>query len=409
MKILLLCNSDLNGGAAVVTYRLMCALNDQGHEARLLVMNKLSNDPRVEVVGNNLSRKLWFLGERLGIFLDNGLSRRNLFKVSTATTGFDISRHPLARWADAFILSWVNQGMMSLGDVDRLSSLGKPVLWAMHDMWCMTGGCHHSLGCDNYLRECGLCQFVKDGRDSHDLTHRGWKRKMAVYPRHPRLRFVAVSDWLRDRAAESSLLGNLTVESIPNAFPIDDFKIVPSHHHNPSKQLIIMGAARLDDPIKNLPLAIEALNLLAESRPDLADRSLAVFYGSVRDPRAFDSLRFPHELTGRIDSHEKIRELYASGTVVLSTSHFETLPGTLIEGMAAGCTPVAAGRGGQGQIVDDTVTGYLPTSTPEAVAAALAKALDNPFDREAQHEAIAAKFSSQVIARRYVELIKSLQ
>ncbi len=73
MKVALICNSDLLGGAAVVTYRLMQALRHQGVDARMIVYTKLSNSSEVKVVGNRFMRGVYFMWERLRIFMANGL------------------------------------------------------------------------------------------------------------------------------------------------------------------------------------------------------------------------------------------------------------------------------------------------------------------------------------------------
>ena len=44
---------------------------------------------------------------------------------------------------------------------------------------------------------------------------------------------------------------------------------------------------------------------------------------------------------------------------MVSSSDFETLPGTLIEGQAYGCIPVALDHGGQRDIIEHGLTGWL--------------------------------------------------
>lgn len=413
VKVVFVSKSDLTGGAAVVTHRLMDAMSRMGVEASMLVMEKASEDSRVHVVGSRTGRMARFLAERAYIFARNGFSRRDLFKVSIADTGFDLSRHPLVRDADAVVLSWVNQGLMSLNGVRRLVDSGKRVLWVMHDMWCMTGACHHALDCDRYTGECGRCRYFMNGKHEDDLSHRTFRLKQRLYRTCRGLTMVAVSSWLADCARRSTLLGEHDVRILHNAFPSGDFYTRPRGIALPggidrSRRLIIMGAARLDDPIKDFPTAIRALNELARLQPDVMESCQAVFYGELRDPSVLDSLRFPYVCTGRINSPEVLHELFACGSVVLSTSLFETLPGTIIEGMAGGCTPVTTCNGGQRDIVDDGTTGYLTTGDPHDIAVALSHALDNPCDREAQHDAIASRFDSQVIAGRMIEMIQSL-
>ena len=409
-SIVLVCTSDLLGGAAVVTYRLMNALKKLGVKASMLVMNKFSDDPDVHVIGSRLSRKIKFVAERGYIFTHNGFNRADHFKVSVANTGFDISRHPLVKEADAVILSWINQGLLSLADIRRLAATGKRLAWVMHDMWCMTGACHHAQDFHGFKEHCGNCRYFYDEKKEKDLSYKGISRKEALYNSIPGLKFVAVSSWLRDRANDSRLLQGRDLHLIANAFPAEDFYISPKGIELPdeidfSKKLIIMGAARLDDPIKNFPLAVSSLNRLVEMDCRLAEGCQAVFFGDIRDKTYLDDLKMPYVYLGPVSNRSMITELYARSTVVLSTSLFETLPGTIIEGMSAGCTPVTTGNGGQRDIVEHGFTGYITGNDSDEIASALIVALKVPFDRRLQHEATKSRFSDEVIAQRFIELL----
>ena len=331
LKVALICHSDLLGGASIVTYRLMHALRDAGVDARMVVFNRYSTDENIQEGAKRLHRGVTFFTERLGIALGNGFSRKNLFKVSTASTGLPLHKHPWVREADVIALSWINQGLLSLSGIQKLAALGKPIVWTMHDMWCLTGICHHAQECRGFTESCGNCQFLT-GASRSDLSHRVWKRKERLYTSVP-ITFVAVSNWLAECAAKSSLLGNADLRVIPNAFPVDTFQTAPTvklRRLAEAQNYILMGAARLDDPIKGLPMAIEALNYLFDNRPDVAKSSQVVFFGALGDPHALDELRFPHQHWGTINDPQLLRQLYASAKVVLSSSLYETLPGTLI-------------------------------------------------------------------------------
>ena len=267
MKVTLLNHSDTLGGASVVTFRLMQALLDAGVEVRLLVMTKSSDDDNVTQIDAPKAHKYAFLMERLNIFLRNGFSKANLFKVSTASHGVSIANHPLIVDADVIALNWINQGMLSLNEIEKIAKMGKHIVWTMHDMWCLTGICHHALECEGYKKQCGNCQFLKGGTKSKDLSQSVWHRKQALYQK-TNIHFVPVSNWLAEKARESSLLKNADVSVIHNAFPIDSYKTTPTALPQEfgidyNKNLILMGAARLDDPIKGFDYAIEALNIFA--------------------------------------------------------------------------------------------------------------------------------------------------
>ena len=399
MKIVLINHSDSRGGASVVTYRLMKALRALGHDASMLVAHKATDDPDVHLAASAIRAKLPFFKEHLRIFKACDFSRRNLFKISIASDGLPLARHPLVRSADAVILNWINQGMLSLDEIAVMAK-ERRVVWTMHDMWNLTSLCHHAGGCTQYEQTCSDCHFVSD----KTLGERTWQRKKMLYDCSP-LSFVAVSSWLAEKCRRSSLFTHFEPAVIPNAFPADKFYIEPKktrHELNlpAEKKIILMGAARLDDPVKGLPYAIDALNRLKRSD------AVAVFYGAIRDASALSSLRLPHVCLGSVDN-SLVAELCAHASVVMSSSLYETLPGTLIEGMAGGAMPVSFDLGGQSDIIRNVSEGYLiPPYDVSAFADAIDAALDSQCRREVQHRLVAERFSSESVAGAYLELLK---
>ena len=104
-----------------------------------------------------------------------------------------------------------------------------------------------------------------------------------------------------------------------------------------------------------------------------------------------------------------VASVYAHGDVVLSTSRYETLPTTLIEGQASGCMPVTFGRGGQADIVEHQHTGYIAMyNDPADMARGIAWAIDAPVTRQQLHEAVERKFAASIIARQYIQLFENL-
>lgn len=413
MKVVLVSHSDLIGGASVVTYRLMHALRSEGIDARMLVFNKVSDDDNIVQVGSSNSRKFHFLAERARIAVANGFSRKNLFKVSIANSGLNLHTHPLILEADVIVLNWINQGLLSLDGISKLCRLNKPIVWTMHDMWCLTGICHHAYECTRYSQQCGKCPFLI-GNNPHDLSYKTWKKKKNLFDNN-RITFVSVSHWLAECSRISPLLSpKCDIRVIHNAFPADSFtthpdKTITALQAAPGKNLIIMGAARLDDPIKGLDYAIDALNYLSDNNKYISSSSLAIFFGSIRNRAILDRLRFPHVFLDHISDPELLRNIYAGSKVVLSTSLYETLPGTLIEGQASGCLPVTFGRGGQSDIVTHLKDGYIAKyKDSRDIAEGIIWALNQNPDREKLHESVINRFASSHIARQYISLFHEL-
>ena len=130
---------------------------------------------------------------------------------------------------------------------------------------------------------------------------------------------------------------------------------------------------------------------------------MAVFFGDLRDRSLLDGLRFPYRWIGRVNDPKALRLLYARANVVVSTSLYETLPGTLIEGQAAGCYPVSFGMGGQDDIIEHKKNGFIAEyKNPESVAEGIMWALRQPDRREELHRGVEERFSSRTIARKYI-------
>lgn len=413
LKVTLISHSDVLGGAGMVTFRLMHALRNEGVDARMVVYTKLSDDENVSLISTRFIRGIKFIWERLGIFLRNGFRREHLFKVSTANIGTDVSRHPWVKDADIVVMGWVNQGLMSLKSVKRLLKLDKPVVWTLHDMWNLTGICHHAYECRGFRRECGNCQFLS-GNKAKDLSNKVWRKKKKLYESAD-ITFVPVSHWLESRCRESSLMKGCDIRVIPNPFPAEYFtpevKVTPErlYHFDARKYRIVICSARLDDPIKGLSYTVDALNYIFDNHPETASEITAVFIGGLRNPAALDSLRINHIRLGMVNDNQLLREIYASSHIVLSSSLYETLPGTLIEGQASGCIPVCFGRGGQDDIVEHGKTGYIAEYKDSvSLAKCIIEALNNPIDRELLHSNVKEKFGGEIISRQYIDLFNEL-
>ena len=407
MNILLINRSDLLGGAAIATTRLMDGLNAQGAQARMLVIDRRGEHQQVATVGSKLGNRYRFLAERLGIYLHNGMNRDTLFQIDTATHGVNIIGHPWVDWADVVVLGWVNQAMLSLDDVKRLTTLGKPVVWVMHDMWNCTGVCHHAAQCRAYEGTCHSCPLT--GKQGEDLSSSTQRRKRMLY-KDSHIHFVAVSHWLEQCCRRSSVMHDCDISVIANPFPTTSFTPVTSAPNvwnvESGRSVMVMGAARLDDPVKGLDTLIATTQHIATNRPELARRLHLVLYGGIRDASLLDQLALPYTYLGYV--HD-LQNIYSHARLVLSTSRYESFGYTLVEGMACGCIPVTTGDGGQVDIVKHRHNGFVTGShDPAHIAQGIEWALDAGITRQSQHQWVLDHFDASVIARQHLTLYQSL-
>lgn len=393
--------------------RLMLALREAGIDARMLVAEKLSDSPFVVQTDDRLRLKYDFLAERLDIFLHNGHRRDSLFKIDTGRFGLPLSKHPLVKEADIVILGWFNQGFLSLKEIYKIKA---KVIWTMHDMWGCTGVCHHAFDCERFKSECCFCPLLPENiRSKKDISNSTFRHKATLYD-EKNIRFIAVSNWLARRCRESSLLSKADISVIPNPFPLPS-SLPLRKVKSDDKVTLLFGAARLDDPIKGFPTLIRTTEILKKDYSRLAERLQLVTYGNIKDASLLKQIALPHTHLGRV-SPSRLQEIYLDADIVLSTSHFETLPGTLVEGQAFGAFPISFLHGGQADIIDDGLTGVLVEYSPDVdtAAPAMAKAIergvnlisDGPDIQKRMFKSVSEKFSSYAVAQSYIRLFNKM-
>lgn len=365
MKVVLINTYAFKGGAAVACRRLMQALQKQGVDARMLVCCEPSETADIMSVNGSWFRRqlafFCFAWERWTIFVANRFSRKNLFAVSVANSGSDITRHPAVQEADVIHLHWINQGFLSLKDLKKLLSTGKPVVWTMHDMWPMTGICHHARDCERFRQRCGACFFL-DGKDENDLSARILKRKETLDLSG--VRFVGCSRWLADKARQSTLLGGCAITDIPNPIDLSFWYRQECDSSRAAfrlpvgKMLILFAAVKATDRRKGVDYLIESLNLLAVRYPEWHDRLALVVMGRW-DNGLNERFPFPVYPVGFLTDEIRIRNLYSAVDLFVTPSLEENLPNTIMEAMACECPVVGFEVGGIPEMIDHEATGYV--------------------------------------------------
>jgi glycosyltransferase involved in cell wall biosynthesis len=87
----------------------------------------------------------------------------------------------------------------------------------------------------------------------------------------------------------------------------------------------------------------------------------------------------------------------------------EGMPNALLEAMAAGLPAVVTDVGGNAEVVEDGMTGYLvPAADPEALAGRLTELLLDPDLRRRQGEAARGRFESRFTVGRMISAYHAL-
>lgn len=413
MRVLIVNTSEKTGGAAVASNRLMQALNQSGVKAKMLVKDKETDHLTVTQLPHQALKRLHFLWERWCIFWHLHFSKRHLFHVDIANVGSDITSLPEFQEADIIHLEWINQGMLSLRNIQKILESGKPVVWTMHDMWPATGICHLTLSCQNFQTQCGHCMYLPHHGSQNDLSHRVWKRKQKVYS-SGNIHFVACSNWLAAQAKASGLLQNHAVTTIPN--PIDTHLFAPNDKVAaarrlglPSdKQLVLFASQRITNENKGIQYLIEACNQLVAAHPEMKNSVGLVMLGGHAEELE-DAFSLPTYSLGYVNDTKKIVDVYNAVDVFVLPSLSENLPNTIMEAMSCGVPCVGFDVGGIPEMIDHLQNGYVARYKD---AASLAEGITWILDKDTNGAELSRRcihkvqtaYAQQHVAKRYLEV-----
>lgn len=412
MKVVILNTYDRTGGAAIAANRLTKTLLESNVSATMLVNVKTGSDDHVlEKTNSNLKRrfaKYLNLFEKV-LFIPFEISKTERFSFSTARYGSSLVNHPSIQEADIIHLHWVNQSFLSYKNLDDLFKLNKPVVITMHDMWYITGGCHHARKCNKYQSLCGDCPLIK-GNKEQDLSFKGFKTKQSIYSKN--ITFVAVSKWLADLAKKSSLLISNPVLNIPNPINVNVFNPKEKSKNvfgfTDDKIYILYAAAQPDNIRKGYKYLEESLHELYNSQYNFEKEIEIIIMGKIKDNSAIN-FPFKTHFLGNLTKEDEIVACYNSADLFIAPSLEENLPNTLIESMACGTPCVAFEIGGIPEIIDHKENGYIAEyKNASDLSEGIKWVLSKNDLKQSCIDKVHKKFSIEVVIGQFVDLYQKL-
>lgn len=412
MRVLIINTSERTGGAAIAANRLMHALKKYGLRVLMLVRDKQTEQMSVKAIPQNWRLPVKFLWERLVIIFLNGFSRKRMWLVDLANTGTDVTKLSEFQSADVVHLHWVNQGFLSLRNLEHILQSGKRIVITMHDMWYFTSVCHYAGTCRQYETQCERCEQLGGGRAACKRVRRTFERKMQMYHRAD-ITFVGCSQWMADMASRSALARGHRVVSIPNAIDTDVFapqdkaEARRAFHLPADKQLLLFGAQRITDKRKGFAYLDRAMRIIVERDPQAARKLAIVVMGG-------DSEQVRHALpvevvpAGYVSNEDQMAQLYNAVDAYVTPSLQDNLPNTIVEAMACGVPCVGFRVGGIPEMIDHHQNGYVARyQDAEDFAEGILWTISEERNRQLAEAARAkalATYSEESVAKRYVEI-----
>ena len=276
--------------------------------------------------------------------------------------GSDISSLPEVQEADIIYIHWALSGFLNFSSLRKLASLKKPLVFIMHDMWSITGGCHYSFTCDKYLSSCKDCQMFS-GSGLMDLAARGFNKKVQFYSNFDNLFFVSPSMWLYECAKKADLTKSKSVFYIPNVIDISLFKPFDKLmarkmlNVNKSKFVIAFGAVSVDSPYKGWSYLQKALEHLYSDN-SFKDIEILVF-GSGYNKQIAEDVPYQIKFMGYLADEYSTMVVYNAADVFVVPSLADNQPTTVQESLCCGTPVVGFDTGGIPDMIRHKENGYL--------------------------------------------------
>jgi glycosyltransferase involved in cell wall biosynthesis len=399
-KIVQIQYSEESAGRAAL--RLQKAFLDSNIDSSILYLKYPNiNDDRTKYLGGFANRVAGWDQSLQSIIRKDIIPSYGLY--SYPFLGTDISKLPQIQNADFIILHWILHGFLNIKNIEQLINLGKPVIFFMHDMWTITGGCHYSFDCNKYQTKCHDCpMFAK--RPKKDWVLSEFEKKLKIFSSHNNIYFVSPSQWLLECIKESALAKGKPAFYIPNVLDRTIFKPFEKKiakqilNIDPDETVISFGAMSVNSSYKGWDYLKKALELL---KTDMKEKNLSVLiFGSSYNKEIAESVPFKTKFMGSLKDEYSTALVYNASDIFIAPSLADNLPYTIFEALSCGTPVVAFNTGGIPDMVQHKINGYLANyKDPADIVAGVHFVLDNKIKGH-----LSSNFETSATVKKHQEL-----
>jgi glycosyltransferase involved in cell wall biosynthesis len=399
--------SQLAGGAGIAVQRLHLALCRAGVKS---VLHFGAGEAIDSTMVPAFQNRTFFW--RNAVALANSWRGRRQTKGGFVTSPRWVRKTPIQRFGGlpkVTNLHWVARWLDLPSFLGSLPP-GMPLVWSLHDLIPITGGCHYPGECDHFTRQCGNCpQQKKPG--PRDDTYKFFRIKDRGYSgKH--LHLVGNSEWTTSQIRRSRLARHAkSIHTIHYGLDVDEYKSVDKLSARRALRIpddrFVVGFACMDfsEERKGAARLLEALKVLP------AQKILLLTFGTGKWPSAsgIETMQL-----GSMNTPQLQCLSYSALDVFATPSRAETFGNTALEAMACETPVIAYAAGGLTDVVADRETGLLEPEigSVSGLARMLQWMWQHPAERQAMGMAarrrVVAHFTDDLMARRYSELYGQL-
>lgn len=286
-----------------------------------------------------------------------------------------------------------------------LAKYGKPVVFTLHDMWIMTGGCYHykKANCEEFLKSCEKCPLTKEQMDNSPLFSSIYrKKKEELLLKVSDLYIQAVSEWCLQEVSRSYLHGRKSF-LISNAVDVNVFKPYRERDyfdHLPPSNKIVLGVATKWSESKGYSRFCELAKFLGQ------EYSVCLIGNPPHNQETHPNNLF---LLGQQKNRIELAKAYSSADVFVHMSSEETFGMVIAE--AASCGTIVIGFDSTG--ISEVVRKAKGILVPDGAVVLISEEVKNVCIKnknlsEAELEAVRNGFSNLKMQYDHILMYRSI-
>lgn len=386
MRLLILCQSE-KGGAGIAATRLLKALSATDIEAKLIVRSDANR--RVYSYANSFFNRIVKKTNNATIGL-----------VSTGTLNELIQDYN----PDIVHFHYIKSNFIYIRE---LLSVEIPVVFTFHDMWYFTGVCHYNGECLKY-KELDGCKHCPELRQNlfFDYAEYAFKLKRKIMAK-PNFHYVGVSNWIRNEAQNSRILGSKDIKTIPNPIDCNVYKplsvdqALKSLGLDPNiiqKPVISFGAHDLSEKRKGFDILLNNLEQIADQY------NILIFGNNL--PKEVNLISESIFYYGNVGTTEEVTAIYSISKIYLHLSRQENLSNMIMESLACDTPVLALDIGGNSDLINNK-TGMLINEEEPDLLSWLGLVMAKYSSYECRNS-ILEKFDVRKVGIEYVNFYKAI-
>jgi glycosyltransferase involved in cell wall biosynthesis len=354
MKILHLSTSTI-GGAGVVANHIAQMQIEDGHEALVYTIGK-TETPNAVFVKRSLIKQ--FI-TRLNTIVSLVQTNPKWGQLTSTSVSAGILRSIEEFSPEVIhIHNWFN--LLNFNDIEILLKT-YPCVFHIHDSRLMTGGCHYTLDCSNYLNGCIKCSATTLKRK---LVTNSYTTFQEIFSKNKTYGLVFPSLWLQRDFETSNISKNATViRRVRNPVNYKQIKELDL----PKKQIISCVISDLNAEVKGFDTLLGAIELL---RRDGNGIQVRVVGGNPTKKQVLIAESLNIELLGRLSNRQTLSVISESMLLVVP-SFSENSPTVVIEAQALGTCVLVTNIKGCRELVVDGKSGFICEPTIDSLASGI--------------------------------------